>query len=216
MQKEKLSALMDGELLDTKLVSSLSGDSVSQQSWQSYHLIRDALRGDIGKVIHLNIADCVSAALEKEPVYRCDPQTITPQPQPHPWGKRSFGAKIRPWGSQLMQVGVAASVALAVVVGVQYYEQPTTQVEYFESPAFNTMPIIGRASQVSLGVPANDLSFGSGQQQSTKEQHQRINAMLQDYELQRRLYSEAPPLENGNTHPQETFEVIGPNSLGIQ
>ncbi len=67
MQKEKLSALMDGEMLDNELLSSLSKDWALQQSWQSYHLIRDTLRGDIGQVMHFDIADRVAAALEKEP-----------------------------------------------------------------------------------------------------------------------------------------------------
>ncbi|WP_268648233.1 RseA family anti-sigma factor, partial [Escherichia coli] len=47
MQKEKLSALMDGESFDSELLSSLSQDRTLQQSWQSYHLIRDTLRGDV-------------------------------------------------------------------------------------------------------------------------------------------------------------------------
>ena len=63
MQKEKLSALMDGEAIDTELLSSLSTDTRLQQDWQSYHLIRDTLRGDIGNVVHLDIADRVAAAL---------------------------------------------------------------------------------------------------------------------------------------------------------
>lgn len=67
MQKEKLSALMDGESFDSELLSSLSQDRTLQQSWQSYHLIRDTLRGDIGQVMHFDIADRVAAALEKEP-----------------------------------------------------------------------------------------------------------------------------------------------------
>jgi len=45
----------------------LSKDRALQQSWQSYHLIRDTLRGDIGQVMHFDIADRVAAALEKEP-----------------------------------------------------------------------------------------------------------------------------------------------------
>lgn len=62
MQKEKLSALMDGESFDSELLSSLSQDRTLQQSWQSYHLIRDTLRGDIGQVMHFDIADRVAAA----------------------------------------------------------------------------------------------------------------------------------------------------------
>lgn len=46
MQKEKLSALMDGETLDNELLDELSHSPEMQQTWESYHLIRDSLRGD--------------------------------------------------------------------------------------------------------------------------------------------------------------------------
>lgn len=65
MQKEKLSALMDGETLDSDLLGSLSKDKALQQSWESYHLIRDTLRGDVGEVLHLDIVSRVAEALEK-------------------------------------------------------------------------------------------------------------------------------------------------------
>jgi sigma-E factor negative regulatory protein RseA len=215
MQKEKLSALMDGEMLDNELLSSLSKDRALQQSWQSYHLIRDTLRGDIGQVMHFDIADRVAAALEKEPA-RLVPSAIPEsQPQPHTWGKLPFWHKVRPWASQLTQVGVAACVSLAVIVGVQQYNQPAAQSGAAEAPAFNTLPIMGQASPVSLGVPADSFSTGSGQQQQVQEQRKRINAMLQDYELQRRLHSDQLQLEQSRPQ-QAAVQVPGTQSLGMQ
>lgn len=38
MQKEKLSALMDGETLDNELLNELSRSSEMQKTWESYHL----------------------------------------------------------------------------------------------------------------------------------------------------------------------------------
>ncbi|MCQ4010717.1 anti sigma-E factor RseA C-terminal domain-containing protein, partial [Klebsiella pneumoniae] len=58
----------------------------------------------------------------------------------------------------------------------------------------------GKASPVSLGVPA-DASAGSGQQAQVQEQRRRINAMLQDYELQRRLHAEQ--LQFGQAQTQQ-------------
>ncbi len=46
MQKEKLSALMDGETLDSELLKELAHDPGMQKTWESYHLIRDSMRGD--------------------------------------------------------------------------------------------------------------------------------------------------------------------------
>ncbi|PMC21272.1 anti-sigma-E factor RseA, partial [Klebsiella aerogenes] len=50
MQKEKLSALMDGETLDNELLNELSRSSEMQKTWESYHLIRDTLRGDTAEM----------------------------------------------------------------------------------------------------------------------------------------------------------------------
>ncbi|CAI0699707.1 anti-sigma-E factor RseA [Serratia ficaria] len=215
MQKEKLSALMDGESFDSELMSSLSQDRTLQQSWQSYHLIRDTLRGDIGQVMHLDIADRVAAALEKEPARLVPSAVPESQPQPHTWQKMPFWDKVRPWASQITQIGMAACVSLAVIVGVQHYNQPTTQQGAAESPAFMTLPIMGQASPVSLGVPADSFSTGSGQQQQVQEQRKRINAMLQDYELQRRLHSDQLQLEQSNPQ-QAAVQVPGTQSLGMQ
>lgn len=93
MQKEKLSALMDGESFDSELLSSLSQDRTLQQSWQSYHLIRDTLRGDIGQVMHFDIADRVAAALEKEPARLVPSAVQESQPQPHTRRKCRSGTK---------------------------------------------------------------------------------------------------------------------------
>ncbi|GAA3906725.1 MULTISPECIES: anti-sigma-E factor RseA [Gibbsiella] len=215
MQKEKLSALMDGESLDNELLSSLSKDRALQQSWQSYHLIRDTMRGDIGQVIHFDIAERVAAALEKEPARLVPSAVPESQPQPETWQKLPFWHKVRPWASQLTQVGVAACVSLAVIVGVQQYNQPAAHSEAAETPAFNTLPIMGQPSPVSLGVPSEGLAVGSGQQQQVQEQRRRINAMLQDYELQRRLHSGDLQLEQSNPQ-QAAIQVPGTQSLGMQ
>ena len=92
-------------------------------------------------------------------------------------------------GQLLTQMGVAACVSLAVIVGVQHYNGQSDSAQQPEAPVFNTLPMMGKASPVSLGVPA-DASAGSGQQAQVREQRRRINAMLQDYELQRRLHAE--------------------------
>jgi sigma-E factor negative regulatory protein RseA len=214
MQKEKLSALMDGEVLDSELLSSLSEDKTLQQSWQSYHLIRDSMRGDMGNVVHLDIADRVAAALANEPARLVPGAVPESQPQPHTWQTMPFWHKVRPWASQLTQVGVAACVSLAVIVGVQYYNQPDASGASPETPAFNTLPMMGKASPVSFGVPNSDSTSISGQQ-NVQEQRKRVNAMLQDYELQRRLHSDQLQLESA-TPQQAGVQVPGTQSLGMQ
>ncbi|WP_409311147.1 anti-sigma-E factor RseA [Pectobacterium sp. B1J-3] len=213
MQKEKLSALMDGETVDSELLNVLSRDDKLQQSWQSYHLIRDTLRGDIDEnVIHLDIASRVAAAIEKEPV-RLVPQA-QPESQPHPalWPQMPFWHKVRPWASQLTQVGVAACVSLAVIVGVQNYNRPDVSDGMNESGLFRTLPALGTASPVSLGTPSDSVSAHNGQQKSDAQRN-RLNAILQDYELQRRLHADQVQQHDDQ---QAAVQVPGTQSLGTQ
>lgn len=213
MQKEKLSALMDGEALDSELLSSLSSDKKLQESWQSYHLIRDSMRGDMGTVVHLDIADRVAAALANEPAKLVPGATKESQPLPQTWEKMPFWHKVRPWASQLTQVGVAACVSLAVIVGVQHYGQSDVTGASPETPAFNTLPMMGKASPVSFGVP-NEGSTASGSQ-NMQDQRKRVNAILQDYELQRRLHADQLQLDS-TTPQQAAIQVPGNQSLGTQ
>ncbi|MEQ4673961.1 anti-sigma-E factor RseA [Providencia vermicola] len=185
MQREKLSAMMDGEALDLELVNAISCDSTLKQRWESYHLIRDTLRNDTGDVIHFDIASNVAAALENEAV-RINPQVVVEsQPEPATWGAFPFWGKIRPWASQITQIGVAACVSLAVIVGVQQYNQSNAVDSTVDEPMFNTIPV-GSGAPVSLNISDNQL-FGNEQQlQQVEQQNQRINSMLQQYEIERR------------------------------
>ncbi len=140
-------------------------------------------------MLQFDISARVMAAIENEPVRQTAPLIPESQPAPHQWRQMPFWNKVRPWASSLTQMGVAACVSLAVIVGVQHYNGQSDSAQQPEAPVFNTLPMMGKASPVSLGVPA-DASAGSGQQAQVREQRRRINAMLQDYELQRRLHAE--------------------------
>ncbi|STD03577.1 anti-sigma-E factor RseA [Cronobacter sakazakii] len=214
MQKEKLSALMDGEALDSELLSAVENDKALQQTWESYHLIRDTLRGDTGETLHFDISARVMAAIENEPARQAAPLIPESQPAPQQWNKMPFWQKVRPWASQLTQVGMAACVSLAVIVGVQHYNAQPDASAQPEAPVFNTLPMMGKASPVSLGVPTADNNAAGGQPQ-VQEQRRRINAMLQDYELQRRLHAEQLQLEQSQTQ-QAALQVPGNQTLGTQ
>ncbi|SUG46360.1 anti-RNA polymerase sigma factor SigE [Salmonella enterica subsp. arizonae] len=105
MQKEKLSALMDGETLDSELLNALTHDPEMQKTWESYHLIRDSMRGDTPDVLHFDISARVMAAIENDPVRQVSPLIPEAQPAPQQWQKMPFWKKVRPWAAQLTQVG---------------------------------------------------------------------------------------------------------------
>lgn len=215
MQKEQLSALMDGETLDNEAISALSKDVVLQKNWESYHLIRDTLRGDVPQLLDFDISARVMAAIENEPAQKVTPLIVEAQPKPEQAAVMPFWAKVRPWAAQITQVGVAACVSLAVIVGVQQYNKPLVG-QSSDAPVFNTLPMMGQASPVSLGVPADNANTNnSNANQQVQDQRRRVNALLQDYELQRRLHAEQLQFEQ-SPDQQAAAQVPGNQSLGMQ
>ncbi|NOH55325.1 anti-sigma E factor [Vibrio coralliilyticus] len=192
--KEKLSALMDGELVDKALIGELEQDQASLQTWKNYHLIGDVMRGEAPEKPEWNIADSVALALEDEPAHSTftsgkiadiNEQRIEAQPTPSQ-ARRQLPA----WLSQFGQVAVAACVSLAVILGVQQYGgSDPSQPEAEQLPVLQTIPFAGSAEPVSLTRSSVEQPTASSET-NVQEQRRRINAMLQDYELQLRLNSD--------------------------
>ncbi|MCC2524836.1 RseA family anti-sigma factor [Vibrio coralliilyticus] len=200
--KEKLSALMDGELVDKALIGELEQDQASLQTWKNYHLIGDVMRGEAPEKPEWNIADSVALALEDEPTHSTftsgkitdiNEQRIEAQPTPSQ-ARRQLPA----WLSQFGQVAVAACVSLAVILGVQQYGgSDPSQPEAEQLPVLQTIPFAGSAEPVSLTRSSVEQPTASSET-NVQEQRRRINAMLQDYELQLRLNSDNAVEHNDN------------------
>ncbi|MEZ9008441.1 RseA family anti-sigma factor [Vibrio sp. 10N.247.311.59] len=198
--KEKLSALMDGETIDKALIVDLESDQESMDTWQSYLLIGDVMRGDSPETPEWNIANSVAAALENEPAHgsmsnlhqvnvepTVDPIEEQPKPQQ---AKRQLPA----WLQQFGQVAVAACVSLAVVLGVQQYggSDPAAPEQL---PVLQTIPFAGSAEPVSL---TRDSVEKPASEANLQEQRKRVHALLEDYELQLRLNSDASPMQDAH------------------
>ena len=65
--KEQLSALMDGDLSEMEVLKELGTDPALQETWSRYHLIGDAMRGDLPVNLQLDLSDSIMLALEDEP-----------------------------------------------------------------------------------------------------------------------------------------------------
>lgn len=69
---DKLSALMDSELPDQKeqkkCFEQLAKDKEMQGVWQRYHLVRDAMKGQLSTFPSLDVSAAVSESLKTEPV----------------------------------------------------------------------------------------------------------------------------------------------------
>lgn len=192
--KDKISALMDGELVDKALLQELAHNQDDQDTWHHYHLIGDVLRGEAPQQ-DWDIAGQVASALEHEPVHlplshgkQEHGEIAGMEAQPRPQEARR---KLPGWLSQFGQVAVAACVSLMVIFGVQQYHghgqtasEPTSQL-----PVLQTIPFAGSAEPVSLTRDSVKHALSEANRQ---EQQKRVHAMLRDYELQLRINSNAP------------------------
>ncbi|ELE2040157.1 sigma-E factor negative regulatory protein [Vibrio vulnificus] len=190
--KEKLSALMDGEIVDKALIKEIAQDDDVLASWRNYHLIGDVMRGEAPQQPEWNIAESVALALENEPAHSVHQQKVIeltqmpPESQPLPQQARR---QLPAWLSQFGQVAVAACVSLAVILGVQQYggsDPAAPQAD--QLPVLQTIPFAGSAEPVSLTRESVEKSMSES---SIQEQRKRVHAMLRDYELQLRLNSDS-------------------------
>jgi len=212
--KEKISALVDGEELDQSIINALTVDKESEQSWHDFNLIGDVIRGDAPQCKEWNIAGSVALALDNEPAhvgltdFSAEPDVIVPvvdtpvidirtaqhtESQPTPrQAKRTLPA----WLTQFGQVAIAASVSLAVIVGVQQYnggdDALVADATNSQLPVLQTIPFGGKAEPVSLTRDSvrTGAHNSAPSEAQLMEQRRRINAMLQDYELQLRFNAE--------------------------
>ncbi|WP_035387432.1 sigma-E factor negative regulatory protein [Ferrimonas senticii] len=173
--KAQLSAFIDGHGQHDD-IDAIMADEQLQQRWQNYHLIGDAMRGDLPNQLNFDIAAGVAAALADEPT------VLAPKPS-----KRRFAmpAKVVQLGKQFGQYAIAAGVAAVAVVGVQQYG-----AEDIDSP----MPVLQTRAMLGAPTPASYQVPGMGQpqpemsaEQEALEQQKRANAFLRDHLLQQRL-----------------------------
>lgn len=187
-RKEDISVLFDGENIEKSLLDELKDDSSWQEDWKMFALTRDVLR-EKQSVVQWDIAARVADALDNEPSYEVSQNSSTSieppvlQEQPKPDNVKKYQPS---WIQQLTQVGMAAGVALAVIVGVQQYQGITelNNVIANQPPVLQTIPLAGKVEPVNFSRESLE---GDYDETKIMEQRRRINTMFQDYELQLRL-----------------------------
>ncbi|QLE84581.1 anti-sigma factor [Shewanella sp. Scap07] len=174
--QEWVSAAVDGET-DAQTLAELAADTDSHELWQDYHMIGDAMRGELPQQINLDLTANIAAAIEQEPAIVAPKVT---QQAAKPAAKL---ANVIPMFKQFGQYAIAASVALVAVVGVQNYNQ-TPEVDASPLPVLNTRPLVGSATPVSLQTGPTQQNRANEQ---VREQRHRVNTYIQDHMLQQRL-----------------------------
>lgn len=193
--KERISALVDGELQDNVLLEQLSGEPELAGVFARYHLYGDALRNDLPTHLHLDLSESIVAALADEAPHALSTHSMavnaggqnSANDQSHQHTADSQSNVLRPVFGRVApmlryagQFAIAASVSAALIVGVQQYSQQDMQ-----SPVLNTVPLSGSATPVSLNYSTQP--HQPSHEQALLEQQRRIHELLMDHELQQRL-----------------------------
>lgn len=185
MEKELLSAYMDGEQVDARLTEALIQDDRLQQSWATFHTIRSVMRKESAVFLGTDFTAKMAELIESETIEKREVEIS--QPLPEEAAKLPFVQKIKAFFAPISQIAVAASVCLAVVLGVQSYTAKTEMNQAPETPVLQTLPFNSSVQEVSYNAPTEDTTNLS----QVEQKNRRIGEMLQNYELQRRIHADS-------------------------
>jgi sigma-E factor negative regulatory protein RseA len=156
LNKEQLSALIDGEHDNEHVLDNLIHNDDMKQTWSRYHLIGDCLRDNLPNEITHAISDNVSQALQNEPTVLA------------PVKKQSNIMK------PLAGFAIAASVAMVAVFSIQNNND-------IDTPLVNSAPIAATTVQPqTFSFPESNYMPAAVTQSDTPESiaNQRINNYL--------------------------------------
>ncbi len=124
---ESLSALMDNEASELelqRLLKALDADPEVKTTWSRYQIGSAGLKGKLPAMAPSDFASRVSAAIEAEETYSQQPAVAV---KPETITDSNVIAVPVSWWQQVGRAAVAASVAGALVVGVQQYQSVAPQ-----------------------------------------------------------------------------------------
>ena len=189
--KEILSSFIDGEEQSSiSVFDELAKHPELVQTFERYHAIGDAMRDDLSPAFTLDFASAVSAAIDAEPTIIAPKQT--PSVTLSDNKSLSRGKKVAdviPFFGKLGQYGIAASVAAAMVIGVQQLNNNSSLQQ--DIPVLQTIPTGGYASPVSFQATSSNELQQELKQKQRIEQQRRMNAYVKDHLLQQRLKSQS-------------------------
>lgn len=165
-QKETLSAYMDGQANGIEFADTLTNSPELKAKWASYHTIRNVMQGE-EVLLGADFSAKMEALLENETIESA-------QEKP-----RGLVVKLKRWATPIMQAGIAASVCLVALVGVNMMNS-SEEVAQTE-PTLQTIPFSNAVQAVSYNAPSKDLVTPE-----KLEQQHRLDSLLQNYEIQRR------------------------------
>ena len=184
MQKELLSAYMDGEEVSAELTEEPCQDKDSQESWAAYHTVRAVMRKESPVLLGADFTAKMADLIELEEVKHVE--ITVSQPTPEEADSLPFVQKLKAFFAPMTQIAVAAGVCLVAVVGVQSFNAKNTSVTP-ENPVLQTLPFNSSVQEVSYNAPTKDVATS----EQVEQKNRRIGTMLQNYELQRRMHADS-------------------------
>jgi sigma-E factor negative regulatory protein RseA len=142
--EESLSALMDNEASELelqRLLKALDTDPELKTTWSRYQIASVGLKGKLPAMASSDFAARVSAAIDAEDIYSKSIDTNHPSVSlDTKSGAGDVVALPSRWWQQAGRVAVAASVAGALIVGVQQYQSVAPQAAEVAANTATTVP----------------------------------------------------------------------------
>jgi sigma-E factor negative regulatory protein RseA len=161
---ESLSALMDNqasELEIQRLLKALDADPELKSTWSRYQIASAGLKKDLSVMASSGFAARISAAIDAEETYSAQSQPAAQEVVNRGTGGNVIAMPLR-WWQQAGRVAVAASVAGALIVGVQQYQAVAPQTAEFADNTPVTTPAAvnneTKAANLPSGINAPALS----------------------------------------------------------
>ncbi|MFZ7216528.1 sigma-E factor negative regulatory protein [Avibacterium avium] len=189
MQKEQLSAYIDGEQISEAMTEKLCQDADLQKSWANFHTIRAVMRQESDVLLGADFTAKMADLIEQEEIVVAQP--MVSQPMPEETAQSPFMHKLKAWFMPMTQFAVAAGVCLVAVMGVQSFMVHNGK-ENQDAPVLQTLPFNNSVQEVSYNAPTQSVITPEQIEQKNK----RIDSMLQSYELQKRIYADRLNLQN--------------------
>lgn len=156
---ESLSALMDNqasELELQRLLKALDADPELKSTWSRYQIASTGIKGDVPVLASSDFASRVSAAIDAEETY----SQTTQQDVGSAVAGNVIAMPLR-WWQQAGRAAVAASVAGALIVGVQQYQSVAPQSVEVAANTAASAPVAvteTKAANLPSGINAPALS----------------------------------------------------------
>lgn len=186
MQKELLSAYIDDEQVNAEFTETLCQNKELQATWNNFHIIRSVMREESAVLLDADFTAKMEAFIAAEEL---PPVAITQsQPLPQEVEDSQFMQKLKAMFMPLTQISVAASVCLVAVLGTQSVMVAKNADQNLVQPqVLQTLPLNSEVQEVSYNAPVKDVITS----EQMEKRNRKINAMLQDYEGQRRIHADS-------------------------